>query len=346
MWKKLGRAPGAGLQLTGQPAVKTAMASALAWWVARALIGTAKPYMAVLAAVLSLNVTVSDSISRALQRILGVTAGIAAALMLASTWGLKAWTVGLLVLACLLLGQRLGLGPMGTPQIAISGLLVWSMGHGREWRYASLRFWDTVIGAVVAILVNGLFYPADLTRPAQQEIAALSRALAEVEHRMANALGRRDLSEAEQWLQAGRSMLARLETSKAMIRRARESLRWNPWGGAGRRLMRDLSRGAQLVEKNVSQVRSLARILYEVYRGDPHWGGEDWKLLTDLADRSARALDAVSVWFEGPHGSRRTEPTVADPSLPAEVPPDRLQVWAWASTATRLLADTEEFLSS
>ncbi len=345
MWEKLGRATGGGLKWMGQPAFKTALASTLAWWMAQALTGTAKPYMAVLATVLSLNVTISDSVSRGLQRILGVTAGIATALILASAWGLRAWTVGILVLGSLLLGQRLGLGSMGTPQIAISGLLVWSTGHGRELPYATLRFWDTVIGAAVAILINGLLYPADLTRPAQQELGGLSRAVAEVGHGMADALGRRDLSEAEQWLEAGRSMQAGWETSKVMIRRARESLRWNLWGRPGRRLMRDLSRGAQLLEKNMTQVRSMARILYEIHRGRMPLPAEDWHILAEMADRSARALDAVSRWFEDPHPPRSHPPTPSGvgPSWSAVIPPHRLHVWAWTSTAVRLLADTEDF---
>jgi Fusaric acid resistance protein-like len=125
-------------------AAKAAVAPGLAWVAALAADPHSRPYFAPLAAVLVVQPTVYDSLSRAFQRVAGVVAGVAAALAVSHFLAPSAWSIGIIIFAGLLLGWAVRLGPQGAVQVPVSALLVFLIGratpgYGGSWPRSAAR---------------------------------------------------------------------------------------------------------------------------------------------------------------------------------------------------------------
>jgi len=153
--------------------LKVALAAALAWSLGRVLPGNPRPYFAPLAAILVAQVTVAATVTRSVQRVLGVVAGVAVALVLVRFAGLSGWSIGAMVLAALLVGRSLHLGPQGTPQAAVSALLVTILGAHTAWAYAWARVVETALGAAVGVLVTALVIPPNYLPEGEAALQAL-----------------------------------------------------------------------------------------------------------------------------------------------------------------------------
>ena len=110
-------------------AAKTAVAAGLAWVAALAADPHSRPYFAPLAVLLVAQPAVYDSLSRAVQRVAGVVAGVAAALTVSHFLAPGAWSTGIIIFAGLLPGWAARLGPQGAVQVPVSALLVFLAGR-------------------------------------------------------------------------------------------------------------------------------------------------------------------------------------------------------------------------
>ncbi|AEW05486.1 protein of unknown function DUF939 [Sulfobacillus acidophilus DSM 10332] len=242
--------------------VKTAIAAGLAWGLAAWLLRTPRPYFAPLAAILSLQATVQESLSRGIQRIVGVVGGILLAMVFAHRVGLNTGSLTVLVFVALAVATRLRLGPQGVPQVAISALLVLAVGNHVQG-YAWQRVMDTILGAVVAMAVAALAWPPDFTPEANQAVALLSQAVRDVMRGIQEDLaGGLDPDEANRHLARARQIDRALGQARTAIKRAETSLRWNPWARGRRQRLDRLAKAVVVLDHAVSQVRGIARTLF------------------------------------------------------------------------------------
>lgn len=133
---------------------KTALAATLAWELAIRLLHSPLPALASLGAILTVQVTVKQTVAFGIQQVIGVTVGVGAAVLLVGLLGVHAWSVGLVILGALVVGNLLRLGKQ-VNQVAISALLVLALGTA----YGGARLVDTLLGAVLGVLVNALLAP-------------------------------------------------------------------------------------------------------------------------------------------------------------------------------------------
>ena len=119
------------------PQAKAGVAAGLSWWLSQLLFGSSQPYFAPLAAILTMQVTVSDSVTFGGQRILGVIGGVAVSLAAAHWLRPSALGVALLVFAGMGIASVVGLANVAVAQVGISGLLVLALGNRPE--YAAAR---------------------------------------------------------------------------------------------------------------------------------------------------------------------------------------------------------------
>lgn len=241
---------------------KTALAAALAWALAAWLLHTTRPYFASLAAILSVQATIAESVSRGIQRIFGVMGGIMLAILFTHWLGLHAWSLALLVFIAMALATRLHLGPQGIPQVAISALMVWAVGS-QVRGYAWYRALETALGSVVAGGVSALLWPPDFTPDAVESLRFLALGLADVIYGMAEDL-RRGLEpeEANRHLKSARAIDAGLSRARRAMKRAETSLRWNPWHRGARGRLKQLRHAIGVLDHSVIQVRGIARTLF------------------------------------------------------------------------------------
>lgn len=177
---------------------KVAVAAGLAWDVA-VWVGLRHPYFAPLAAILCLQVTVTDSLRRGVERVVGIVGGVLLADVTARALGMHGWSIALLVLAGLAGARLFHLGRTAVPQVAVSALLVLAAGPN-HLGYSLDRVVNTFIGAALAVLVNLLLLPPDYSDQALRAVTTAATELAEQFHRIAA------------WLRDGAS----LETGRAL----------------------------------------------------------------------------------------------------------------------------------
>lgn len=248
--------------------IKTGLASGLSWGLARILLDSPRPYFAPLAAILSVQVTVKESVSRGLQRVVGVVAGILVALLAVHVMGTSAWSIGLLVFVSMMIATRLKLGAQGIPQVAISALLVMTIGASVPG-YALARILDTLLGAVVAITVNAVVIPPDFTGIAETALdglaAAIGQVLSGIRDDLENGL---ETDEANRHLARARDVDRALHHAQSAIHQAETSLQWNYLLRHRKSRLVRLRQAIVVLEHSVSQVRGIARTLFVTLNRD------------------------------------------------------------------------------
>jgi uncharacterized membrane protein YgaE (UPF0421/DUF939 family) len=294
----------------GERTLKTALAASIAWELGTLVPGgTAHPYFAPLAALLSMQITVAESIAGAAQRVAGIVAGVGVAMVVTRVTGASALGIGLLVLLSLVVGTRLRLGPQAVSQVAISALLVMFVGNASSFSYAGSRIVESVVGALVGVAVNALLIPPS-TLPqaltAQHDLGdAVVAALRDLAHAVAAGLTR---EAAARCLAQARALSGPRAAAAAELDRARTSLRYNMLRRGQLAVLTRLAADHETLEHAVIQTRSLARALADALAddtgGDMRVHGEGgknaraWPALASLDTALAALIGALATAVE------------------------------------------------
>jgi hypothetical protein len=240
---------------------KTALAATIAWELARVVLDSRVPALAALGAIITVQVTVRQTVARGLQQVVGVAVGVGAAVALARFLGVHAWSVGLVILAALLLGRLLRLGPQAN-QVAISGLLVLSLGTG----YGADRIWDTLLGAAVGVLVNMLIAPPTYVEAAATALRGVGEDLGLLLTDVGAALrsGHWDDRAARDWLERARAVNRDQRAAVAAVEQADESVQFNPRARPVAESVARLTEAARALEHAGSQTAGIVRTLLEL----------------------------------------------------------------------------------
>jgi len=277
--------------------VKTALACGLSWLLAEAVTPHSYPYFAPIAAILTLQVTVADSIQKGLYRIVGIIVGIGIS-MLAGQWlSVNAATVALVVLAGLAVSNALRLNSQIGAQIGVSALLVLAFGntHG----YAAYRVLETLLGSGVAVAVNLALVPRDTTREALNAASGLGKRIAAVLRDFDEAAkGRRHPA---QVLEEARGLLQLIKKGNEATALARQSLKFVPLGRGRRERVERVSAAMERLEHLSVQARGIARSLIELEAAGLKVPELD-QALAAAADCVDRYADTVTDPTEASHG--------------------------------------------
>jgi hypothetical protein len=258
---RLARRRGDGAPL-GLRTAKTTLAAVVAWELALRLPGSQPPVLAPLTALLVTQLTLVKTITGSLQRVASVTAGVLLALAVADLLGLHWWSVGLVVLVSLALGQVLKLGSHRV-EVPVSALLVLTLGGTAG--VARTRVLETLIGAGVGVVVNAILVPPVYIRPAGEAIYEVAGEMARVLEGVAADLAEGWSGEdAYERLREARKLDGDVGEAREAVGQAEDSLRLNP----RRRLVGDpseeLRAGMTTVEHSAILIRGLCRSLVEL----------------------------------------------------------------------------------
>jgi hypothetical protein len=322
---------------------KTAIAAGVAWAAAQAVQPHGRPYFAPIAVVIIVQPTLSDSLSRAFQRVIGVILGVAAALVVSHFLGPSAWSIGIIVLAGLLLGRILHLGSQGVSQVGVTGLLVFLLGRVTPG-YGSQRIIETAIGAAVAVVVV-LLSPS----PPMREII-VSEATAPLRgcSQLLRSIGKgvelawtRD--EAELWLEEARGVMKEIDEARDSYEQHQVNARWNVRARGERSILDRFGEALHIGEGIAIHARAIARCLLD--------GSEDAKPMpgvSALLVATASAIDEYAAWVaSGGDCTQPQSPSKAmhsiDKSLYQAFPwiqePWRIDATAWLTFGTVLTAN-------
>ncbi|GAB3130478.1 hypothetical protein GCM10027056_34020 [Glaciibacter psychrotolerans] len=242
-------------------AVKTSVATVLAWIVAQLLLPGELPVFAAIAALLVVQPSINQSLGKAIERCLGVIGGVLVAYGVSLIFGTSGGIVLLAIVVCIMLTWVLRLAPGSANQVPISAMLVLSIGVQTPG-YAFERILETILGAGIALLVNVVIVPPVLLAPAGDALDRLNSEVADSLDRVATALklpqSRASLTE---MMLTARLLRPMLNAADKAIVQAEESLTLNPRQAAYRRVLdadlERLDRLKSLVTRTVGMTRAL-----------------------------------------------------------------------------------------
>jgi uncharacterized membrane protein YgaE (UPF0421/DUF939 family) len=247
--------------------LKTALACAVAWELAKRLIYHGHPqFHAVLAPVavlITMQVTIYQTFRRGLQQVAAVLLGVIAALIIGRFVVLTWFTLSILVIIALMIGRTLRLGTQ-VNQVATTSLLVYSLGKG----YGVERIWDTLLGAGVGVVANALIAPPTYSATAAKDLADLADDLAQLCRDVSKALSTKwSGTDTRKWLERSRALAGDSHDAEDIADQAEEAVRYHPRRSALEQEVNRVDQAAICLSHVSSQLNSLLRGLNDLANG-------------------------------------------------------------------------------
>ncbi|GGI45977.1 putative membrane protein YccC [Agromyces flavus] len=252
--------------------LKSAVATVAAWLLAGWLIPGPLPVFAAIAALLVVQPSVNQSLGKAIERSVGVIAGVVIASLLGLVFGSSSWVILVAILVSMLAAWAARMTTGTSNQVAISAMLVLALG-GTAPEYAFDRIIETLIGAAIGIIVNALIVPPVLAGPSRDQLAALGGELAASVDRLARALERPQRpGDLDGLMIEARLLRPMRDAADGAIADAEDSLTLNPRRSAHRGDILEQRRLLDRLGPMVTQVIGMTRAFVDHY--DAGLGGE------------------------------------------------------------------------
>lgn len=242
------------------PVVQTAVAAALAWSAAAVVLGHDRPFVAAIAAVISVGAVAGQTLKRAAEWILGVAVGLTVADLIMMAIGTGPVQTGIIVGLAMFAALMIRSGIMFVTEAGVSALLVAGL-DPTTYGVSPDRFLEALVGGGVALAVSAIF-PSNPSTRARQAARPVLEDLAAALRDSAAALIGGDLELAERGLSEAR----RIDGSLAQLRE-------------------ELDGGYQIARYSPSRRRHLGYLGYYAAAADQ----------LDLAVRNTRVLARAAV---------------------------------------------------
>lgn len=288
--------------------MRVSLAATASYVVATLIFPGTQPLLAPLTAMLVVQVTPVSLLTAGLDRVVAVVSGVSLAVGFSTVVPLEWWSLGLLILAAITIGQFLRLRN-NLIEVAISAMLVLGVGSLGAGAAASQRISETLVGAAVGILANLVFPPKVATADASQAIDGVADALDELLNRAARELdetaaagsGQREqlATMSRAWLDDARKITTHLvpQVGAALIR-AEEGRRFNLRAARAPLVEPGLRQGLEALEHSAVAIRSLMRAVADASEGT--WLDEDGAdaVLTGLAESLRQMATGLNAFGE------------------------------------------------
>ncbi|WP_030204373.1 aromatic acid exporter family protein [Streptomyces sp. NRRL S-87] len=276
--------------------VRSTGAAVVSYVVALQLSNEPAPLTAPLTALLVVQVTLYATVTTSVRRVNSVVAGVLIAIGFSALVGLTWWSLGLIILASLLVGHLVRVDEF-VPEVAISAMLV--LGVTQVGATAWDRVLETVIGAVVGLLFNLLVAPPVWVEPASRAIDDLATRMAALMTGMVEELsGRTTVAEAASRLHEARRLDNDIAGVDAALRQAEDSLRMNPRVREGLMFRLVLRTGLDTLEICAVVLRVSARALTDLAKArteeEPLFSPPVTRAVQDLFGHMALAVHSFS----------------------------------------------------
>ncbi len=226
--------------------------------------GSTRSVLAPLTALLVVQATLFHTIRSAVQRVVGVTAGVLAAVAVAAYVPFSWWVLGLLIAGALCLGLVLRLRE-DILEVPISAMLIFSVDSHAA---ATSRITETLVGAAAGLAAGLAFAPVRV-QPAKDAIGDLSRQMADLLGQMADGLAEApDPRRATEWLDRTRALRGEIDRLDDALSQAEESIRLNPRRLVAANPAAGLRDGVNTLERAATDMRVLARSVVDSARID------------------------------------------------------------------------------
>jgi Aromatic acid exporter family member 1 len=234
-----------------------------------------QPLLAPLTAMLVVQVTPVSLLTTGIDRVVAVVSGVSVAVLFAAYVPLEWWSLGVLILLCITIGQVLRLRS-NLVEVAISGMLVLGVGALGAESAAWQRIAETLVGAAVGIAANLLFPPKVASADAGRAIGGLADSVSELLSRAADELteligGGHDVAPAARaWLGDARRITHDIPRVGAALLRAEQGRRLNVRAVGTPDVGPGLRQGLEALEHSTVAVRGMFRAVVDA-ASDAAW---------------------------------------------------------------------------
>ncbi|HEY6779081.1 MAG TPA: FUSC family protein [Thermoleophilaceae bacterium] len=284
---------------------QAALATSLAWFIAKEGFGHPRPVFAPVVALVGVSATLGQRRRYAVEMVIGVALGIGIADALVVAIGDGPIQVGAIVAGAMAAAAALGGGAILVSEAAVSALLVVTVqppGSG----LSGARFLDSLLGGVLALIVTALL-PANPAATARRAAAPLLTELAGTLDEIALALEHGDTRLADRALMRARALDTDPLTES--VAAGEEMLRLSPFARRARARFGRYARAATQLEATVTTVKALTRASVRGLGLGAHIPEDVPTAVRELAE-TVRTLDR---YFEHPE----EEPPVSEHALRA-----------------------------
>ncbi|MFB5189122.1 FUSC family protein [Alicyclobacillus fastidiosus] len=234
--------------------MKTAVASGISWVASSAISHNPYPYFAPMAAILTMQATISESIQKGVQRIIGIIGGVITGMLVVHWLHIDALSITLAILVGMAVSTALRFNAQITSQVAVTTLLI--LAFGRSPGYAVGRILDTLIGCATAILVNAIIIPPNPLPAAERRVSQVSKAAAFALQHLATAFEQNRLPDE---LSTVKQVVQQTLESFEAVRLVEQNLLFSPHLRTRRSRFEQLAKGINHLEHIAVQIRGIAR---------------------------------------------------------------------------------------
>ncbi|MFD9336219.1 aromatic acid exporter family protein [Streptomyces sp. NPDC060028] len=276
-------------------ALRSTAAAVISYVVALQLSSEPSPLTAPLTALLVVQVTLYSTLTTSIRRVNSVIVGVLIAIGFSVLVGLTWWSLGLLILASLVVGHLVRVDEF-VPEVAISAMLV--LGVTQVANTAWDRVLETLIGAAVGLLVNLLLAPPLWVDSAGAAITDLATRMSRLlDHLGEEPPGPAKVEQAAARLHEARRLDNDIAQVDAALRQAEDSLRLNPRVKEGLLFRLVLRTGLDTLEICAVVLRVACRTLTDLAKARPDgplFGPETTSALQQVLRHTAIAVESFA----------------------------------------------------
>src|ERR1700759_1598927 len=293
-------------QPTAATIVRLTATAVFAYLVALPVPGVSRPVLAPLTALLVAQPSLYQTLRSAFRRVSSVVAGVLVAVALSALVGFTWWTLGIVIVLALAVGNARHLGDH-ILEVPISAMLILSSVGTRA--AATGRVVETFIGTVAG-LIAGFVLAAPKMQPAEEAVQDLCDKMAGLLDRIAGGLADGGVADSVGgWLDEARSFAGEIRHVDDSLREAEESVRLNPRSLRMPGTPLTLREALETLEHEGITIRVLVRSLADGARlagpDSPMEDPEARRLLAGVLreiSSAVRAYGRLAITDDGPDG--------------------------------------------
>src|SRR5918999_843213 len=276
------------------PVVQTALAATVAWSAAALVLGHERPFVAAIAAVISVGAVAGQTLKRAVEWIFGVAVGLAVADLIMLAIGTGPVQTGMIVGLAMAAALMMRGGAMFVTEAGISAVLVVNL-DPTTYGVSPDRFLEALVGGGVALAVSAIF-PSNPSLRARQAMRPLLEDLATTLRDVAAALIGGDLELAERALSEARRIDALVAGLREELDGGYQIARFSPSRRRHLGLLGYYATAADQLDLAVRDTRVLARAAVTMVRERGAAPGQLVEAILELA----LAVEALVGYLEQP----------------------------------------------
>ncbi len=274
------------------PIVQCAVAAALAWLVAKDVLGHSRPFFAPIAVVVCIGVGLGQRLRRVGELVVGVSLGVGVGDLLVSWIGSGPWQIALVVALAMAAAVLLDRGSLivlqaGSSAVLVATLLPPSGTGGID------RMLDALVGGLMGLAAVALL-PASPKALARRHATGIFEVLADALRGIAEALDKADSALASEALEAARGSQTNVEEFEQALATSREIANISPLHRRRGTALEGYETAAVPLDHALRNTRVLARRAIVALDGSsalPPWLPET---LRELADATLLLRDDLA----------------------------------------------------